>query len=206
MRGVTAGCHSYPSSHVPVPPQEPTLFQQHPRREIPFCRVCALDSFPRFTWKPPPRVGVLPAPGDTNQTHEPTLGRDLCQQPFRASVPLEQDSEQQAAASISLHHSHLCPADRVVALTWSRGRGPCPSAFSNHVPEETVTQLSQLRPRPGPAQPSPSPWPSAGRGPANSHLLSHPSPGGVGGRAGASLQETLAPVPICVLPAHRAAT
>lgn len=29
---------------------------------VPFCRVCALDSFPRFTWKPPPRVGVLPAP------------------------------------------------------------------------------------------------------------------------------------------------
>ena len=91
--------------------------------------------------------------------------------PFVASVSLEQDSEQEAAASIPPHHSHLCPANRVVALTWSRGRGLCPSAFSNHVPEQTVTQLSKLRPRPGPAQPGPSPWPSAGPGPAHSHLF-----------------------------------
>ena len=49
-----------------------TLRPPSPRtvqREIPFCRVCALDSFPRFTWKPLPRDGVLPAPRNTNQTN-----------------------------------------------------------------------------------------------------------------------------------------
>lgn len=46
-----------------------------PRWEVPFCRVCALDSFPRFTWKPPPKDGVLPAPGNTKQTNQPHVAQ-----------------------------------------------------------------------------------------------------------------------------------
>lgn len=43
-----------PASAPPAPPPS--------WARVPFCSVCALDSFPRFTWKPPPRDGALPAP------------------------------------------------------------------------------------------------------------------------------------------------
>lgn len=57
-----------PASLLPSPSQHcnftcwPTPLSATSTAAVPFCRVCALDSFPRFTWKPPPRVGVLPAP------------------------------------------------------------------------------------------------------------------------------------------------
>lgn len=64
------------------PPPSPGTAQ----REIPFCRVCALDSFPRFTWKPLPRDGVLPAPRNTKQTDQPkSSGAALHRQPSLSS-------------------------------------------------------------------------------------------------------------------------
>lgn len=74
------------------PRRHPALpAQQHPWWEIPFCRVCALDSFPRFTWKPPPRVGVLPAPRKTDESHQPRHSRaHLHCQPWWRQAFLEQ--------------------------------------------------------------------------------------------------------------------
>ena len=60
-----------PSTPDTSPPPEP------PPQEIPFCRVCALDSFPRFTWKPPPRVGVLPAPRRTTSLISQNLAKKI---------------------------------------------------------------------------------------------------------------------------------
>lgn len=81
-------------------------------------------------------------------------------------------------------HSQLCPANRAVALTWSQAGGPCPSVFSNHVPDALEVQsgprshsgqastqfTSKLQHQPGPSQvPHPGPLHALGQPIHRSH-------------------------------------
>lgn len=163
------------SRRLPVRGLHPTPAPapQPPRWEIPFCRVCALDSFPRFTWKPPPRVGVLPAPRNKSAISQSFgedphgSGRPLCSS--QASIldgdpPWPSHRPPQEAPL-----SPPCP--RGGALTWSHS-GAHARVLSEHRPghstpgrahmhKSTAASTLQGWPGPlGPLPPAPCPQPS----------------------------------------------